>query len=37
MEKELYTSPDMEIIEFDSEDVIITSGDIDHGDYDIYP
>ncbi len=25
MEKELYTTPEMEIVEFDTEDVIVTS------------
>jgi len=29
MEKELYTAPEMEIVKFDSEDVITTSGGID--------
>ncbi len=27
MEKELYIAPEMEIVEFESEDVITTSGD----------
>ncbi len=27
MEKELYTTPEMEIVEFDTEDVIVTSFD----------
>ncbi len=31
MEKEKYTSPEMEIVEFDVEDVITTSG-IDEGE-----
>lgn len=32
MEKELYTAPEMEIVEFDAEDVITTSGGIDGGE-----
>ncbi len=31
MKKELYTAPEMEIVEFDAEDVITTSG-IDGGE-----
>ena len=29
--KEFYESPEMEIIEFEVEDIITTSGDIDEG------
>ena len=29
--KEVYESPEMEIIEFEVEDIITTSGDIDEG------
>ncbi len=32
MEKELYSIPEMEIVQFDSEDVITTSGGIDEGE-----
>ncbi len=37
--KEIYTAPEMEIIEFESEDVITTSGDIilDINETDIMP
>lgn len=40
MEKELYTAPEMEIVEFEVEDVMTTSGDIDEGEGglgDIFP
>lgn len=33
MEKELYTSPEMEIVEFDSEDVIVTSPPDEEGEF----
>lgn len=36
MEKELYTAPEMEIVKFDSEDVITTSsGGIDGGEIEL--
>jgi hypothetical protein len=32
MEKEKYVTPEIEIIEFECEDIIITSGGIEGGD-----
>ena len=32
MKKELYTAPKMEVVKFEAEDVITTSGGIDEGE-----
>lgn len=33
MAKEKYITPDMDVIEFEDEDIITTSGDIDEGEF----